>query len=306
MIMRVTNNIMTDSLVRYLTSQNEALFERQTIIASQKRINKPSDDPIGTGKIMDYRQTLSSIEQYQTNIQGGKTRVEVTEVDLDLVDDLLQLVKSIAETEVTATAESRLLAAEEVKSLFDQVLDLANSELNGSYLFSGYQTKTAPFSRNEMLATTFDQFTVTYNGDDGDARFIVAHNTEIAIDADGRPLFHNAAGGGINTFDAMRDLIVGLENDDTAAISAQVDMVDQARSQINNIRAANAPIVYQLETTENHWENYKAKIQDLLGKQEEADITQAVVELQSIELAYQTTLATAARIIQPGLIDFLK
>jgi flagellar hook-associated protein 3 FlgL len=306
MIMRVTNNMMTDSLVRYLTAQNEALYERQTIIASQKRINKPSDDPIGTGKIMDYRQTLSSIEQYQTNIQTGKTRLEVTETDLDLVNDLLQLVKSIAETEALQTAESRQLAAEEVKSLFDQVLDLTNSELNGNYLFSGYQTKTAPFSRDDTLATTFDQYTVTYNGDDGDARFIVAHNTEIAIDADGRPLFHNAAAGGINLFDVLRDLIVGLENDDTAAISAQVDMIDKARNQINNIRAANAPIVYQLETTENYWENYQNKIQDLLGREEEADITQAVVELQSIELAYQSTLATTAKILQPGLLDFLK
>ena len=304
--MRVTNNMMTDSLVRYLTAQNEALYERQTVIASQKRINKPSDDPIGTGKIMDYRQTLSSIEQYQTNIQTGKTRLEVTETDLDLVNDLLELTKSIAETEALQTAESRQLAAEEVKSLFDQVLDLTNSELNGNYLFSGYQTKTAPFSRDDTLATTFDQYTVTYNGDDGDARFIVAHSTEIAIDADGRPLFHNAAAGGINLFDSMRDLIVGLENDDTAAISAQVDMIDKARDQINNIRASNAPIVYQLETTENYWQNYQNKIKDLLGREEEADITQAVVELQSIELAYESTLATTARILQPGLLDFLK
>ena len=304
--MRVTNNMMTDSLVRYLTAQNEALYERQTIIASQKRINKPSDDPIGTGKIMDYRQTLSSIEQYQTNIQTGKTRLEVTETDLDLVNDLLELTKSIAETEALQTAESRQLAAEEVKSLFDQVLDLTNSELNGNYLFSGYQTKTVPFSRDDTLATTFDQYTVTYNGDDGDARFIVAHSTEIAIDADGRPLFHNAAAGGINLFDSMRDLIVGLENDDTAAISAQVDMIDKARDQINNIRASNAPIVYQLETTENYWQNYQNKIKDLLGREEEADITQAVVELQSIELAYESTLATTARILQPGLLDFLK
>ena len=304
--MRVTNNMMTDSLVRYLTAQNEALYERQTIIASQKRINKPSDDPIGTGKIMDYRQTLSSIEQYQTNIQTGKTRLEVTETDLDLVNDLLELTKSIAETEALQTAESRQLAAEEVKSLFDQVLDLTNSQLNGNYLFSGYQTKTAPFSRDDTLATTFDQYTVTYNGDDGDARFIVAHSTEIAIDADGRPLFHNAAAGGINLFDSMRDLIVGLENDDTAAISAQVDMIDKARDQINNIRASNAPIVYQLETTENYWQNYQNKIKDLLGREEEADITQAVVELQSIELAYESTLATTARILQPGLLDFLK
>ena len=290
---------MTDSLVRYLTTQNEALYERQTIIASQKRINKPSDDPIGTGKILDYRQTLASIEQYQTNIQGAKTRLEVTESNLDLVDDLLQLAEGIAETETDESTASRQQAAEEVKAIYDQVLDLANLELDGNYLFSGYKTLTAPFSRD-------DSFTVTYWGDDGDARFIVAQNTEIAIEADGQPLFHNTAGGGISVFDAMRDLIVGLENDDTAAISAQGDMIDKARNQINNIRASNAPIVYQLETTENYWQNYQNKIKDLLGREEEADITQAVVELQSIELAYESTLATTARILQPGLLDFLK
>ena len=306
MIMRVTNNMMTDSLVRYLTAQNEALYERQTIIASQKRINKPSDDPIGMGKVLDYRQTLASIEQYETNIQNGQTRLEVTEVNLDLVDDLLQVGSAIGQDEAGGTPASRQLMAEEVKNIFDQVLDVANSKLNDNYMFSGYQTQTAPFSRDDALATTFDKFTVTYNGDAGDARFIVGQNSEITIDTDGRPLFHNAAGGGLNIFDAMRDLIVGLENDDTAAISAQAVMIDQGRSQINDIRGANSPILYQLETAENHWQNYKPKIQELLGRQEEADITQAVVELQSIELAYQTTLATTARIIQSGLINFLK
>ena len=104
----------------------------------------------------------------------------------------------------------------------------------------------------------------------------------------------------------MRDLIVALETDDTAAISAQADLIDHGRKQINNIRAANSPILYQLMTSENHWQNYKPKIQELLAKEEEVDVTQAVVELQSIELAYQTTLATTARITQQGLIDFLK
>jgi len=304
--MRVTRNMMTDSLARYLTAQNEALYERQTIIASQKRINRPSDDPIGMGKVLDYRQTLSSIEQYGTNILSGQKRLEITEITLDLVDELLQGVRAIALSESGGTTESRQLTAGEVKNMFDQVMDLANSKLNGNYMFSGYQTQTAPFSRDDTLATTFDQFTVTYNGDVGDARFIVAHNTEITIDTDGRPLFQNAAGGGINIFDVMRDLIVALETDDTVAISAQADLIDHGRKQINNLRAANAPVLYQLEISENHWQNYKPKIQELVAREEEVDITQAVVELQSIELAYQTTLATTARITQQGLIDFLK
>ena len=304
--MRVTRNMMTDSLVRYLTAQNEALYERQTTIASQKRINRPSDDPIGMGKVMDYRQTLSSIEQYETNILSGQKRLEITEITLDLVDELLQGVRAIALTEAGGTTESRQLTAGQVKNIFDQVLDIANSKLNDDYMFSGYQTQTAPFSRDDTLATTFDQFTVTYNGDAGVARFIVGHDTEITIDTDGRTLFQNPAASGINIFDAMRDLIVALETDDTAAISAQADLIDFGRQQINDSRAANAPILYQLQTSESHWQNYKPKIQELLAREEEVDVTQAVVELQSIELAYQTTLATTARITQQGLIDFLQ
>ena len=304
--MRVTNNTMIHSIVRYLTRQNEALFDRQNIIASGKKINKPSDDPLGMGRVLDYRQTIASIEQYQTNIQRGKTRLDVVEVNLDLVDDLLEVVRAIAQDETGGTTESRQRAAESLKDVYDQILDQANSKFNDNYLFSGYQTKTAPFSRDDTQATTFDQFTVTYNGDAGDMQFIVADNTTITMQADGQPIFHDAASGGINIFDVMRDLIVGLENDDTAAISIQSGLLEQGETQIQDIRSANAPILYQLQTTENHWEYYKPKIEDLLGTEENADITRAVVELQSLELAYQSTLATAARIIQPGLISFLQ
>ena len=302
--MRVTNNTMTNSIVRYLTSQNEALFERQKIIASGKKINKPSDDPIGMGKVLDYRQTINSIEQYQTNVQMGKTRLEVTEINLEMVDDLLQVVRAISQTEAGGTTQSRQLATENVKNIFDQVLDMTNSKLNGNYMFSGYQTKTAPFSRDDTQATTFDKFSVTHNGDAGNVQFIIAENTEVTMQANGEVMFHDPAG--ISVFDAMRDLIVALENDDAAAIATQKDLLDQAHTQLQNIRGANAPISYQLGTTENHWQNYKPKIEELLAKEEVANITEAIVELQSLELAYQTTLATTARIIQPGLLNFLK
>lgn len=303
-IMRVTNDTMTNSIVRYLTSQNEALYERQKIIASGKRINKPSDDPIGLGTVLDYRQTINAIEQYQTNIQRGKTRLDVTETHLETVEELLQVIRAIAQSEAEGTTQSRQMAADNVKNLFDQVIDLANSKLNGNYMFSGYQTDTAPFSRDDTQATTFDKFSVTYNGDAGSVQFVVAETTKVTIPANGEVMFHDPAG--VSMFDTLRDLIVALENDDTTAITTQQNILDQARTQLQHIRGANAPIYYQLETTENHWHNYKPKVEELLASQETADVAEAIVELQSLELAYQTTLATTARIIQPGLLSFLK
>jgi flagellar hook-associated protein 3 FlgL len=135
-------------------------------------------------------------------------------------------------------------------------------------------------------------------------QFIIAENTDVSMSADGGVMFHDPAG--VSLFDAMRDLIVALENDDAAAISVQQELLDQAHIQLQNIRGANAPVSYQLDTTESYWQNYKPKIEALLDKQEIADITEAIVELQSLELAYQSTLATTARIIQPGLVNFLK
>ena len=50
----------------------------------------------------------------------------------------------------------------------------------------------------------------------------------------------------------------------------------------------------------------KISEEEAMASLEQADITKAVVELKNLELAYETTIATAARIIQPSLMDFLR
>jgi flagellar hook-associated protein 3 FlgL len=64
--------------------------------------------------------------------------------------------------------------------------------------------------------------------------------------------------------------------------------------------------MYQLENTENFWSNYKPKLEQLLSKTENTDLNEAAMRLNQLDLAYQSTIATAARIIQPSLINFLK
>jgi flagellar hook-associated protein 3 FlgL len=108
----------------------------------------------------------------------------------------------------------------------------------------------------------------------------------------------------------LQNLITGLENTDLAAGSAQIkasiDPLFNAREQINNKRTENASIFYRLEATQDYWSNLKPKVNEALASTEEVDIIRAVLELKNLELAYETTLATAARIIQPTLMDFLR
>ncbi len=303
--MRVTQNITTSNFISYINKHAENLLKTQQQIATQKRINKSSDDPIGMGQVLGYRTNLALTDQYQENIQQGMTRLEFNEVTLDLASDLVNTARRLADdySGSTLSVGERQSLARQVKDLYDQVMQMANSKFNGNYIFSGHATNTAPFTRDA-------NFNATYNGDDGKLRIMVSDNVEVNIVADGRNIFQNAANGGVNIFDELKNLIDGLENPDPVAGSAQIEatvsVLQDGRNQINSRRSEYAPVLYRLQATDEHMTNLRPKVEEAMASLEQADITKAVVELQNLELAYETTIATAARIIQPSLLDFLR
>ena len=303
--MRVTQNITTSNFISYINQHAENLLKTQQQIASQKRINKSSDDPIGMGQVLGYRTNLALTDQYQENIGQGMTRLEFNEVTLDLASDLTNTARRLAAdySGSTLSAATRQSVALQVKDLYDQVMQMANSKFNGNYIFSGHATNTAPFSRDA-------NYNATYNGDDGEFRIMISDNVEVNIIADGRNIFQDAANGGVNIFDELKNLIDGLENPDPVAGSAQIEatvsVLQDGRNQINSRRSEYTPVLYRLQATDEYMTNLRPKVEEAMASLEQADITKAVVELQNLELAYETTIATAARIIQPSLLDFLR
>ncbi len=369
--MRVTNSMISNTLTRHLMRQSAAIYRVQEQIATQKKINRPSDDPVGMRQILQYGNNIATVEQYMDNIQRATTRLESTEITLKVADDLISVVREISQQQAKGTTESRLFAADQVRDLYDQVVGLANFKNGSTYMFSGHKTDRPAFGHvvevsggvagnlefglaanatSVTIEVMDDSGTVintitpagggvdginsvawsgavpadglytfnvtasdaagdvmdyaTYNGDDGSVRVIMGENTELNISADGREIFTPA--GSIHAFEIMADLITALENDDTAAIESLTPQLDIVRTQISEFRAASAPKIFQLETTENFWGNYKSQLEKMRGDVENADLNQTIMELNQLDLAYQSTIATAARIIQPSLINFLK
>jgi flagellar hook-associated protein 3 FlgL len=297
--MRVTQNITTNNFINSIHKQTESLLKVQKQISSQKRINKISDDPIGMGHVLGYRSNLAVIDQYEKNITQGITRLKINESTLDFAAELVDLAKRIAEDNSGSgvSLEERQVAAYQVGELNDQILQLANSKFEGNYIFSGHATDKPAFLPNGI-----------YDGDTGKARIMIAENVEIKIDANGSNIFGPI--GGVDLFSDLQELIAGLGDADLAAgsvrIKATIDPLFNAREQINNKRTEYASIFYRLEATQDYWSNLKPKVNEALASTEEVDLIQAVLELKNLELAYETTLAAAARIIQPTLMDFLR
>lgn len=156
MVMRLTENLKFNTTANNIFLSQSRYAELMEQIASQKRINRPSDDPVGTRTVLDYRGMKSSIEQYMRNIDGANGWLSVTETKLTGARDIVSRLREIAVSQgsANASAESRRIAASTVEDILDEMLSLANTEYGGRYLFTGSRSDTEPFSGAARTATS--------------------------------------------------------------------------------------------------------------------------------------------------------
>jgi len=154
MITRVTDKMKYDLLNNSIYNTQSQYGEIMEKMASQKQVNKPSDDPLGMGKILDYRTVKAQISSYKANIDSSKSWLSATESNLTNVNDILTKVKelAVAQASATATASTRQIAADSLQPLIDQMRSLANSKFGNRYLFSGTRTDTEPFAATSSTA----------------------------------------------------------------------------------------------------------------------------------------------------------
>ncbi len=303
--MRITNQMTAELITRELYKNKSVLLNAQTAVATGKRINKPSDDPVGMGKVLDYRTMLSSVEQYNTNISIGKTHVKVTETALEQIEELLNSAHEIA-LQYGSNADTPN-ALENVQDIYDSILNLANTRLGSSYIFGGNVTDAAPFSRNaDGISGTADDWVVTYNGDAGDIKVLAGDNVQIKVNANGQEVFDvGGLGGGTDVFASLNDLISAIAAGDHDAAKAEVQNIQNGIDQVQSVATRAAVYYGRLETEEERLVSYKNNIENMLDEIENVDMAQAIVEMQLQETAYTTSLEVASRIITNSLVDFL-
>jgi len=299
---RVTNKQLLNIVTRSVATSSQQLLKAQERVASMKRINRPSDDPIGISKVLDYRKRIASIEQYTRNIASAKIQVETTATGLEDVHALLNDAKDIAITQFSADdASGRETAAREVIGIYDRIRDIANTRLGGSYIFAGHKTDAAPFTTDENYATT-------YHGDDGEINAIVGEGMSLKINAHGCETFTGSGvTDGIDIFGVLKDLKDALEAPvyNPADIEGQVSKLVKAMNQVENVMSQQSVAFKRLDQTEDYWNNLKQKFENVLSKTEDADAAQVVVELQAQETAYEMALAAASSVLDKNLLDFL-
>lgn len=169
MSMRITNKMMTSNTNININNNKVSLDRLNTQVSTQKKISRPSEDPVVAIRALRLRSSLSEISQYyEKNIPDAESWLEVTESALKetvgVITDMYDYCVQGSNDDLTATDRAKVLA--NLKELKDQVYASGNADYAGRTVFTGYRT-------GESLTYTKDTanlFTITegFNASDID------------------------------------------------------------------------------------------------------------------------------------------
>ncbi len=140
--MRVTElqtfGVLANNLAR--ARARALVFQQQ--VSTGKVVRQPSDDPSAFNHIALDKASIAAIEQRVRNIRFGQTRLDLSDKTLGGTTVLLARAQQLAvqfRSDTNGPAE-RVIGATEVRQLFAQMHQAANTELNGQPIFTGTST----------------------------------------------------------------------------------------------------------------------------------------------------------------------
>jgi len=186
--MRVsTTQIYTQGLKAFGDQQSK-LAQLQQQISTGTRINKPSDDPAASARILELEQALEINEQYQVNIDLADQRLSLQETSLGSVANVLQRIRELVIQANNAAMDglSRNSIADEIDERYQELIALSNTiNSNGDYLFAGFQSQNQPFVESVSGSISHVQF----NGDQGMRAVNISQSRQMNVETSGSDIF---------------------------------------------------------------------------------------------------------------------
>lgn len=341
--MRVADKMTYNHALNAIQKNRQDLLVHQNQAATQKRINKPSDDPLGAARVLEARTELAGYEQYKRNILSAKEFVEVSETSLGQMNELLIRAKELAidqADDAANGAESRAIVAKEIRQIYEQTVNIANRRFGDRFLFGGYSTQQTPFD-----------MTGTYFGDDSEIEVQLDKNSYITMNIPGSTVFlgqkvappmtqeqqqklqeqgyvetrgpasvessiasqtlANSEAGhwgnkSVNIFETLRDLEVGLLANDKRVVQNSLDYLDSALSQVNQARGELGSRISSLNAGLETLQKLNVDKKVVQSEIEDVDMYELVNNLNKTQNQLEASLQTSGKMVKQSLLDFIR
>lgn len=160
--MRITNKIMQNNSLTNINNNKILQDNLNTQISTQKKITRPSDDPVIAIRALRLRTNLSEITQYyEKNVEDAESWLSVTEDALGSVSEVITDMYEECQkgAEESLTSENRLAILENLKELRDEIYSTGDADYAGRSIFTGYRTQSKLLFQED----TTQQYLITEN-----------------------------------------------------------------------------------------------------------------------------------------------
>jgi flagellar hook-associated protein 3 FlgL len=167
--------------VNYSIAKTKEKLENLQLQGSNlKKVQKPSDDPVGNMEILSIRSKKIDGDQFTRNASVAKAQLTFTENAIEELTELMVKAKELAIGQSSNIFDPaiRQSVAKEVSQLHNQSVGIANRRLGNKYIFAGHKTLTKPFDSEGK-----------YLGDENQTKIEVGKDVFVPITFNGKDVF---------------------------------------------------------------------------------------------------------------------
>ncbi len=182
---RLPGPLLARRLQSSIQGTQAQLQNLQDQAATGQRFFRMSEDPSAAVRTLFYQKALERQEQFKINVATDRSLLALSEGALTTTSDALVRAKALLleGTGDTASSAEKIALATEVNALITSVINSANTQSRGRFLFGGSESKQIPFER-------LGDGQVRYNGDDFSVDSFVDFNLQIANNVNGNEAYN--------------------------------------------------------------------------------------------------------------------
>ncbi|MCH7376229.1 lateral flagellar hook-associated protein LfgL [Aeromonas sp. MR19] len=275
-----------------------ARLDRQ--ISANKRILQPSDDPVGSVRLLGLKKEQVAMEQYQKNIANAKSQLSQGEQQLETMTHMLMRLRELTQTAATGSLSEgdRRAVASEAAVIKDGLLDLANARNeSGSSLFAGSQV-------NQIAIVKTPAGDYQYQGDALIREVGIAKGVTVGLNQTADLLFIQNG----DFFKQLDTMVEAMESGAPDAADQARNMLDRSKTLQDDISQMVSSIGARINLLDQVDEGHAEKgvySKEVSNQIESLDYASAVTQQAHVLMALQVQQQAFAKVNGLSLFNYM-
>lgn len=294
--MRINEQQIVSDLLYSVGQDRQSISNLQEQISSGKVVNTPSDNPTLNQRLMLLQDESNQNDVYTQNTQYASSFLTQQSSSLGSAVNILTSIKSMLLSAANDTnPQDQQNYGTQMGEYINQLLDLANTQYGGKYIFGGSQTTSQPFFMNASQTAV----SANPSGVGGALQLNVSSQMTLQYNITGSEAFSN--GQIFNDLIAIKNEM----NAGTTPTQADITTVDNYLNSMINTNAKAGAIMDRFQLIQSQLNSENQSLQATISNLGDTDVAAAVIKLQEQQTTLSAALKTGASVIQLSLSNFL-